>query len=1516
MHPTALPERVSITAPLPKWITAGDEIDGQDDQNVWWHAVALEVTPGTVKVFWVGFEPLQLPQRSRALGRNPEFVNISTLRSHEDDATVGPAQQYDVAWIKENALLLPKTFREIVDVGSSSDSDSAGKESNLEPAKGQRCLKKPVAEIKGDLHTDKRAAAANTIVYSSSSNDDGPDSSSATSEPAEVVRKKRVPRFKGNQNADKRAAPNARRRDAASDSTLSDSSSAKQCVADLDGNQKSDKRAAAAKADGFRAADGKRRAAATTDPKPGETLIGEHNSAASASAAASVDNEEEDGQYAGAPTLYHLMQVYNIVDDAIECLVGLDSGFPPHKSLFDDMASKLTTVASFVAKMYSNTAYNTLVSGTLAELRLYAGPQKPQRCHSKTFIKALSQYGFCISPRMWLKEEILCIAISLLDPRLDFQGIRQKDGVDSATSFRGMAMLNSSIQRIFYNRLQSYGFVNRLYHPERLQAFSSVVINGGGSWQQSATWKFCKQNRFRIDTAAVPFIISVSSDVGALEAAGIYVATTTKKNGKPVYAQISRTEFHGYIEQTGFGTCFTPEAKKHVQAHLTNTQGKRIEACSPRVLVCLNADCNEWGIQLLPGYGSDLCIFKFGWDNKQTSNPQRFSSLNFDTFEAKMQSCSLSIANVYQTAAECLTSAALEHGHSLGFGTSKIISSTFVKPNAATSFKPTPLISQGRHADGPSYYDDSIFDMFGNWRPDAPACAKRPKWKGRWTSLWDNPLKHFLPDHIGIMQESFSALFGIFKGTHIETPASEDAQRHKRALKVHIPLGCAVVFTFAWKHMGKGDDPEFRPTHECPVPIHARPHFYAYGVDIRKLPTVDCETSLEFISHCSQKLLNRGSAINVLDCLQTFEPKSAPGHQENTDVHEFFSSQSALESFISRQLDEQAKCDDDEPEKFIECHQWSLFLEGAGHIQLRYVNPKTGNEEIDSVTISSANFDSEKPSFRDSNDQLYNVVGEPELLTSFPASTNDSKLFQSCTQLLDAANKATAALCENWCESSLLLLLSVLNTHAITDYTLTVARAKVTQSGYRFVMFLKGKRFRDKSSINDLIRPGCEDTANLYRKYLKWQLENDAHYTSVQFFKALSSLEQSSGVFNVGPRDVLDALMDKDLQRQHPFEFHEELSNFSAAGSFFMFATQFVILIGEGFVQPPQSVYADPSSASATECERSECPAQDYHVTSLDPTLRGRRSTGKLVRPAATVQTAPLAIGLPEIARRPLPPGIPKSELTFNQWRDCSIAGVGLSRVWNVFNAGRVFDGIAVQLLGIAVSPMYTIEDKTVHYDETKNQVICMQVGKLPKSAKRQFVHFDDVCEEFRDWAKSKMPCDNTAWHNQYFQQHGLVRVECGGNGNCFYHVCLFLVKMFLPDKYVEGMNHAALRIATVNHLQTHHQVITLDHGSVSLLLEGAGDCSDDEALNAIVATYCEDNRKVGEYVEDPCVYSFAQLMDIQINVHHTRVPEVQNYNAGASGEILTLWCDGNHYLVTLNPKPKTLNPQHSNSQP
>jgi hypothetical protein len=110
-----------------------------------------------------------------------------------------------------------------------------------------------------------------------------------------------------------------------------------------------------------------------------------------------------------------------------------------------------------------------------------------------------------------------------------------------------------------------YGFTNPRFHPECLQIFSSVVINGGGSWLQSSNWEFNLQSRFVMDCDASPFAIAVSDSPGVLEANGLCVASKTKRHDKPVYVQVSLIEFMGVKGRdkdfTPFKTCLQPRAR-------------------------------------------------------------------------------------------------------------------------------------------------------------------------------------------------------------------------------------------------------------------------------------------------------------------------------------------------------------------------------------------------------------------------------------------------------------------------------------------------------------------------------------------------------------------------------------------------------------------------------------------------------------------------------------------------------------------------------------------------------------------------------------------------------------------------------------------------------------------------------------------------------------------------------------------------------------------------------------------
>ena len=1124
-----------------------------------------------------------------------------------------------------------------------------------------------------------------------------------------------------------------------------------------------------------------------------------------------------------------MRQVFLDVEAAIICLMGLDQGLPVHSSLFADFSKKLVSVARFSAVHYCNSAYDTLASETLTELANYGGQEQPKLPHTTTFLKALSKYGFCITPRLWKREEIVCIAIALLDPRLNFTGIRQKDGVNCKTAFRGMAVLDPRIQRIFYARLKAYGFVNPRFHPEKLQSFSSVVINGGGSWQQESTWEFPVGTRFQMDTTAVPFMIEVTTAVGALEADGVYVATTTKQNGKSVYVQVSKHEFDGWNErgewcsQIGLKQCIKPKLQKALRAKCLDSQGTRLDACSPRVLVCLRegeTDKSEtkWGIQLLPGYGSDFFIFEFLWNDKLAKHANIgadcFASVNFDNFKANCQRCCVEMAHVHANASSVLDKKSSEAGHAFSFGPMKVaVSSKRLRKTMGGFTKPTFLRPQGYHWDGPQYFDANVFDNHGILKTDAPATRRRAR--GDWTDMWDNPLGVYLPEHIGIMQESFSALFGVFRGTYIQTEPSIDGTRVD-ALDVVIPLGCAILFTFAWKHRGKGDG-RHKATEQSPVDVHARPHFYCYSTDMRRLPTIDFEASLEFISICAQKQPDTGSQLQTLDTLQTFCKTSAIGHWDARDVHSFFSNQKELELYVSSLLDEQRKSKQTRHTVIKECCNWTLKFSASqdSSYEVAIVYPDAASGQDHCITIASACFDSDSPSFIASTGSTYNLVGPPRDFIAFPAATPDSSKFASEfeTHLLPIAQRLTASLRNNWCESRLALLLYVFDAYAVEAHSFT---AKGLEGTY----CRNGVRFK-----------------------------------------------------------------------------HDGVRHCSSSPVYF-FKKQCIILIGAS----KDDSNPDIATGNARPLRSNRLCSTDAQPASSPQRLVVRGRTSPIYN-----------VGLPAIARGKFPTEVPESAITWDAWRDCMVRGVGKCNVWNVHANERSFDSIAIKLVG--TDEIFNVVNKTTHYDARSNTVICQQVGNLPKKVKRQFVHFEDVCASFAAWAlpKGQVP-DFSAQHEEFFRASKLVRVECGGDGNCFYHSCHFWLEMFGQDDSADT-THVGLRTATVNHFRTHYTTIMAPDPTdtvmpVHRLLPGALDATDDAAVEWLVHDYGVTHGTPGEYVEDPIIRVFAALMNINIIVFHTTSSDPVNINFEAGldeSRVMMLWCNGGHYMVRyrpLNPKP------------
>ena len=110
-------------------------------------------------------------------------------------------------------------------------------------------------------------------------------------------------------------------------------------------------------------------------------------------------------------------EIADSVKFAIDCLESLDRGECEHPETWNGLVKRIKSIAASLASIYNNKSYNTMVSETLAELHHYAGPEAPRLPHSKSFLDLLAKYGFCITPRMFSKCEILCIGIAMLDTK-------------------------------------------------------------------------------------------------------------------------------------------------------------------------------------------------------------------------------------------------------------------------------------------------------------------------------------------------------------------------------------------------------------------------------------------------------------------------------------------------------------------------------------------------------------------------------------------------------------------------------------------------------------------------------------------------------------------------------------------------------------------------------------------------------------------------------------------------------------------------------------------------------------------------------------------------------------------------------------------------------------------------------------------------------------------------------------------------------------------------------------------
>lgn len=192
--------------------------------------------------------------------------------------------------------------------------------------------------------------------------------------------------------------------------------------------------------------------------------------------------------------------------------------------------------------------------------------------------------------------------------------------------------------------------------------------------------------------------------------------------------------------------------------------------------------------------------------------------------------------------------------HRLSFGIKKFVRST---GKAKPLIKPEVTRPQQFHKDGPTLYDEFQFQPNG-----------RIKTNARIQTVRKAPLPTLQKGR------ATSALFSYFTRTFLGLKPATRSSRvcSSQGLRLHAPLGTAVIFYFDTDHQGwRCRTVDERCLWGVELALHVRGHFYVYSKDLRYLPTSDLEETFEFLACYAQgSRLDEATRMVMLDSLNTF----------------------------------------------------------------------------------------------------------------------------------------------------------------------------------------------------------------------------------------------------------------------------------------------------------------------------------------------------------------------------------------------------------------------------------------------------------------------------------------------------------------------------------------------------------------------------------------------------------------------------------------------------------------------
>ena len=117
-----------------------------------------------------------------------------------------------------------------------------------------------------------------------------------------------------------------------------------------------------------------------------------------------------------------------VTETCIDNLELLAAGKTVHADVEREGLAMLASRCRSLHSLYANQEFQEFLCIAQEALESYEGKQSPYQ--RKFMVQELKKFGFVITPRMWSKLELLMLMVIILDPKLMYMGIRQKDRKD------------------------------------------------------------------------------------------------------------------------------------------------------------------------------------------------------------------------------------------------------------------------------------------------------------------------------------------------------------------------------------------------------------------------------------------------------------------------------------------------------------------------------------------------------------------------------------------------------------------------------------------------------------------------------------------------------------------------------------------------------------------------------------------------------------------------------------------------------------------------------------------------------------------------------------------------------------------------------------------------------------------------------------------------------------------------------------------------------------------------------